>query len=297
MGGPRDVQSEILRKGFKLTRVGVTGVRKPVQVRRPSRDVTLNVTMDLFVDLPSNLKGSHMSRNLEAIGEIVDKSIREPAKSLEDMACTIAADLLERHEYATRSEVDATADYFLERETPLGRKSLERYEIMVRASARRNEAVATERCVGVKVVGMTACPCAMETVRHNLSDSDPTYDDYAERFPTITHNQRNVTSLMIDVPPGRDVEADDLIEIVESSLSSPTYEMLKREDEAKVVERAHANPRFVEDVVRDILAMILKTYEDFPDGVCVRVKSESEESIHKHNAFAERVTSLGELRG
>jgi GTP cyclohydrolase-4 len=112
----------------------------------------------------------------------------------------------------------------------------------------------------------------------------------------ITHNQRNITTLMIEVPGHVEVEADDLISIVEGSLSSPTYGILKREDEAKVVLDAHRNPKFVEDVVRDILGKLLERYADMPDSVHVTVRSESEESIHKHNAFAERVTTLGELR-
>jgi len=92
------------------------------------------------------------------------------------------------------------------------------------------------------------------------------------------------------------VEADDLIEIVESSLSAPTYALLKRPEEGRLVEAAHRKPRFVEDVVREVLAQILKRYKALPDAARVSVKSESEESIHKHNAFAERTTTLGELR-
>jgi GTP cyclohydrolase-4 len=102
---------------------------------------------------------------------------------------------------------------------------------------------------------------------------------------------------MIEVP--RDVkvvDANDLIEIVEKSFSSPTYSILKRKNEAELVINAHKKPKFVEDVVRDMLAMVLKRYKELPDDVIVIARSESEESIHKHNAFAERVTTLGELR-
>jgi GTP cyclohydrolase-4 len=101
---------------------------------------------------------------------------------------------------------------------------------------------------------------------------------------------------MMDSQEGYDIEADDLIDIVEGSISSPTYEILKRDDEAELTINAHMNPRFVEDVVREILNRILEKYGNLPDDVAVAVKSESEESIHKHNAFAERVTSLGDLR-
>ena len=93
-----------------------------------------------------------------------------------------------------------------------------------------------------------------------------------------------------------EVEADDLIDIVESSISSPTFGILKRKDEGNIVLRAHRNPKFVEDVVREILGKLLLKYQDLDDSVHVTVRSESEESIHKHNALAERVTTLGELR-
>ena len=87
-----------------------------------------------------------------------------------------------------------------------------------------------------------------------------------------------------------------MIDIAEKSFSSPTFGILKRKEEGEIVFNAHKNPKFVEDVVRDILGAILKKYKKLPDDVLVVVKSESEESIHKHNAFAERITTLGELR-
>ncbi|MFQ5909546.1 MAG: GTP cyclohydrolase MptA [Thermoplasmata archaeon] len=285
----KDVQNERSENKFILTRVGVTDVKKPVRVRRPDRATTLTVDLDVFVDLPSSMKGSHMSRNLEAIGEIVDSSVRQPVAGLEDLSLLICKKLLERHEYASYSEARASAYYFLEKETPLGKKSLERFKLMARAEARRGEELQTKKSIGVEVMGMTTCPCAMETISGGTGDM-------TKIEQAITHNQRNRTSVMLDVPEGMTVEADDLVHIVEESMSSPTYEILKREDEAELVRMAHSSPRFVEDVVRGVLARILDSFEGFPDAVQVLVKSESEESIHKHNAFAERATTLGELR-
>ena len=93
-----------------------------------------------------------------------------------------------------------------------------------------------------------------------------------------------------------DVEANGLIDLIESGFSSPTFELLKRDDEGAVVINAHKNPKFVEDVVRTVLTKIVDAYKDLPDDVGVVVRSESEESIHKHNAFAERTCTLGALR-
>src|SRR2546422_4033245 len=291
----RDVQSERPANSFKLTKVGVKGVMKPVQVSRPRRSVTLPTTFDVFVDIPATQRGSHLSRHLEVIGEIVDSSVRAPVPSLEALAETIATALLKRHETATHSEVWARADYFQERTTPWGRASLEPYRLVAKATADRKPA-RTHRAIGVEVVGMTACPCAMETIRDELAAKGTSMDALPDGFPIITHNQRNRTTVILDVPEDSTVEADELIDLVEASMSSPTYELLKRPEEARLVESAHRKPRFVEDVVREVVARILKRYPDLPDTALVSVKSESEESIHKHNAFAERTTTLADLR-
>lgn len=285
-----DVQSGRIENGFRLTKVGVTGVMKPVQVARTNKVVTLTTTFDVFVDLPWDQRGAHLSRNLEAIAEIVDEAVRNPAYSLEEVTEKICLKLLEKHAYATNGEVWARSDYFLEKTTPMGRQSLEPYKLVARATAHRGSRIELRKSVGVEVVGMTACPCAMETIR----EENPAYA--AVKAPIITHNQRNRTSLVLEEPPGSDIEADDLIELVEASLSAPTYEVLKRPDEGRLVEEAHSKPRFVEDVVREVLGRVLAKYRDLPGDTLVKVKSDSEESIHKHNAVAERVATLGELR-
>lgn len=286
-----DVQSTAV-KSFKLTRVGIKDLHKPVIIRRPGKDVVLYPEIHLFVDLPSTLKGSHMSRNAEIICEMVDTSIRKPDTSLEHLCADIARELLERHEYASVAEIGMTADYFLERPSPTGKMSMERFKILARSVAKRGEGVT--RSIGVEVLGMTACPCAMETTRSIMSE-EMTDIDFS-RFPSISHNQRNISTLILEMKGPSSVEADDLIDIVEGALSNPTHEILKRRDEALVVINAHRNPKFVEDVVRDILGAVLERYPDLPDDTIVTVRSESEESIHKHNAFAERVTDLGELK-
>ena len=284
-----DVQSGPSSSNFKITRVGVTGVKKLVHIKRPDKNTasSLVVKMDLFVDLPASQKGSHMSRNLELVSDIIDVNHQKPVSDLESFCATIAKLLLKKHEYATFSEVKAEADYFLERTYPSGKKGLEPYKLL--AEARANSDGEIKKLIGVKVIGMTACPCAMEVIRK--------LDGYGEKDVPPTHNQRNITTLMIEVPgDDRSVDANDLIDIAEQSLSTPTYGILKRREEGQLVFDAHKNPKFVEDVVRDILNAILKKYKELHDDVLVVVRSESEESIHKHNAFAERVTTLGELR-
>jgi len=284
-----DVQSSPSTQNFKLTRVGVTGVKKLINIKRPNqkKPVSLIVKIDLFVDLPATQKGSHMSRNLELVSDIIDEKISSPVSDLESFCAQTAKMLLKKHDYANFSEVKAEADYFLERKYPSGKKGLEPFKLVAEARAKSSGEI--KKLIGVKVIGMTACPCAREIIK--------TIGKYKDNYIPPTHNQRNITTLMIEVPgDNKIVDANDLIDIAEKSFSSPTYGILKRKEEGQLVYDAHKNPKFVEDVVRDALHSILKKYRDLHDEVMVVVRSESEESIHKHNAFAERVTTLGELR-
>ena len=286
-----DVQGLKPEKRYKITRVGVKNVVKPIFVRRDDQTITLVTTIDIFVDLPPSKKGSDMSRNIEVISEIVEESIAKPCSGIENLASRMVKKVKEKHEYSTYAEVNLRAEYFLERHTPLGRKTIERYRLIGRATM-DDEGI--KKMIGVEVVGMTACPCAMETVRAILKEKYG--ENIPQNIPVPTHNQRNIATVMVEVPEGYEIEANDLIDLIEGSMSSPTYEILKRRDEGEVVIKAHENPRFVEDVVREILHRILKRYRELPDETMIIVRSESEESIHKHNAFAERITTLGELR-
>jgi len=281
------------RKGdtwSKLTKVGVTGVRKPVVVKREgvnsALNGALNCSIDIFVDLPADQKGSHLSRNVEVLRDVVEDSIRLPVTGLENMACGMCRKLLVNHEYARTANVDIRAEYFRESKTPLGRGTLEMYTLLASGSAVKGGGM--RKTIGAEVIGMTACPCAQQTVSEMLS--------YPEDTTAMSHNQRNVCTALFTMDEGCEVEADDIIDLVQGAFSSPTYELLKRDDEGQVVINAHNNPRFVEDVVRKVLESIVERCADLPDDVELRVKSESEESIHKHNAFAERTATLGELR-
>ncbi len=283
-----DVQNRKNETGFSLTKVGVTGVRKLVHVKRPDehRNEPLVCVIDVFVDLPADQKGSHMSRNLEVIRAVVSECTREPTTGIEDLAVTIGKKLLEKHEYAKYSNVNIVAEYFKDNITPHGKDTTEVYNLYGKARCERDGEIS--KTIGVEAVGMTACPCAQENVAQTLNCS--------KEWPVITHNQRNVCTVYMSMDDNYMVEADDLIDLINSSFSSPTFEVLKRDDEAAVVINAHRNPKFVEDMVRDVLKKIVDRYTDLPDDVGIIVKSESEESIHKHNAFAERTATLGELR-
>jgi GTP cyclohydrolase-4 len=191
----------------------------------------------------------------------------------------------------------------LERWTPVsGKRGEETYTLLGIAHA---DATGTRRVVGVEAEGMTACPCAQAMIReHSLRElieagfSEADAQRALDALPVATHNQRGRGTLLIGTAEVQSdaIRAEDLVEIVENSMSSETYDLLKRPDEFFVVNKAHHHPRFVEDVVRGILARALDMYADFGDETFVFASQVNEESIHKHDAFAEGFGLFGELR-
>ena len=162
------------------------------------------------------------------------------------------------------------------------------------------------RLVGVEAQGMTACPCAQELVagasRERLVEQGFTDDEIERVFdavPVATHNQRGIGSLYIGCPEGCDAElrAETLLRIVEESMSSEIFELMKRSDERAVVEKAHRRPRFVEDCVREMLrGLVEPPIPTSTDHAFVLARQENLETIHQHNVVAERYGLFGEIR-
>ena len=287
------------RGRLTLRSVGISGIRKPLVVQRPDRANTLTVEFRVAVDLPSSRKGSDLSRNAEILAEIVDRTALQPVDSLESACATIAEELLSRHRYATDASVVASAEYFLPRGISDEKRSLEEYTLLAEARALRAEqgTVTVRRAVGAEAVGMTACPCAMETCRDRLTAEFPGLADPQFRsLPMISHNQRNRTQLVFELEGSEAVEADRVIDAIEAVQSSPTYAILKRGDEGQVVLDAHRHPKFVEDVLRDLLASLPERFPALSDATVVRARTLSEESIHKYNVEASHRLTLGEIR-
>ncbi len=290
---------EPTRGRLSLRSVGIAGIRKPLAVQRGGHENHLSVTFRVAVDLPSSRKGSDLSRNAEILAEIVDNSVLRPVESLESACSKIARELLARHPYANDALVEASAEYFLRRGISEEKRSFEDYLLVAEARARRESAssLALDRAIGAEAVGMTACPCAMETCREALVREYPHLADPEFRdLPMISHNQRNRTRLVFELAEGSEVEVDRMIDAIEAAQSSPTFAILKRGDEGQVVLTAHRHPKFVEDVVRDLLASLPERFAELPDSTGVRASTLSEESIHKYNAEASHRLTFGDLR-
>src|SRR3712207_4339640 len=137
--------------------------------------------------------------------------------------------------------------------------------------------------------------------RERLSGDGFTDDEIErvfEHVPVATHNQRGLGTLRIGCTElcSDEIDAAQLLAIVEGSMSSEIYELMKRSDEGAVVEKAHRRPRFIEDCVREMIGGVIETFPDLADGAYVSARQENLETIHQHNVVAERFGTLGELR-
>ena len=177
-------------------------------------------------------------------------------------------------------------------------------KLKTKAIGFRDEAgnITIRKSIGAEVIGMTVYPCAQESVRESDKNKllefldEETTQKVLDTVTFASHNQRGIGTLFIEVPENKKVEAEDLIHIIEDSMSSPVCELLKRPDENATVMNAHKKPVFVEDCVRNMMEKVAKKYADFPDFISVIVRQKNQESIHRHNAFAEKTTTIGELK-
>jgi GTP cyclohydrolase IV len=299
-----DVQNRVPTLHVSLSRVGVTGVEKIIRVDRGDTGPQLYAAeLECFVDLGPKQKGAHMSRFEETVNEAIGEVVLgEVAFGAEALAERVAA-LVRERQGALRAEVTVKARYPEHKPAPVsGIETQEIYTLYGSAVATEH---GTRRMVGVAAAGMTACPCAQELVaasaRTRLTDEGFSEADIARilaAVPVATHNQRGLGTLHVGVPEGvaEQIEASDLLAIVEESMSSEIYELMKRSDEGAVVEKAHRRPRFVEDCVREAIRGVVERYGNLPDGTFVSARQENLETIHQHNVVAERFGLLGELR-
>lgn len=270
---------------IRINRVGVRGVKKLVEVETKKRPVILISTFDIFIDLPPEMKGANLSRNLEAVYEILEKATEKPVKNIEGMCISLAEMVLKKHDYADMAEVRMNSELIIRKRTPVTKLRTDEV-VKISCEVFMNRREEKRVFVGVEVLGVTACPCAQEMMKAKLGISG---------IPLPTHNQRSKAMIKFEVKE-RPVRIEDLIEIAKSSMSCETYELLKREDEVEVVKILHENPMFVEDCVRAMAKKIVEKYRDYPNDTLIYLRQENEESIHPHNVVAELFTTLGDLK-
>ena len=248
-----DKQSEPDYRELRIDKVGVRNLRFPIQVRDKARDVQNTVaTIGMFVDLPKEFKGTHMSRFLEVLnahGNVVH------VQNIPDILFAMQ----EKFQAAT-SHLEMEFPYFMVKKAPVsGLESVMDYVARFDAAACQRE---IDFVLTVKAMVTTLCPCSKAIAAYGA------------------HNQRGEVTVAVRFH--KPVWIEDLIAIIEASGSAELYSLLKRQDEKAVTERAYENPVFVEDLVRNV-AVKLKAH---PDVRWYKVEAENHESIHNHNAYA-----------
>jgi GTP cyclohydrolase I len=248
-----DKQSERDHRELGIDKVGVRGLRFPIRVRDKARAVQDTVaTIGMFVDLPKEFKGTHMSRFLEVLnahGNVIH---------VENITDILYA--MQEKFHASTSHLEIEFPYFMVKKAPVtGKEGVMDYLARFDAAACRKEILFV---LTVKANVTTLCPCSKAIAAYGA------------------HNQRG--EVTVQIRSRKAVWIEDLIAIIESSASSELYALLKRPDEKAVTERAYDNPVFVEDLVRNV-ALKLNAH---PDVTWYKVEAENQESIHNHNAYA-----------
>ena len=248
-----DVQATPDLRGIALDRVGVRGVKHPLSVDQKDGGSQRTVGLwGLTVDLPRHFKGTHMSRFIEVLGE---RAERVTAGTLPE----ILGELRRRLD-AENAHLEVRFTYFLEKAAPVtGKKGMMGYECGFAAAAGEKE---DEMELLLTVPVTTLCPCSKEIAEWGA------------------HNQRGYVTARVR-PEGM-LWLEDAIDMIEGAASAPLYPVLKRPDEKFVTEQAYANPRFVEDVIREVAL----AFDACPQIKGYEVEVENHESIHDHNAYA-----------
>ncbi len=165
-----DTQDDSPEIPISLTRVGVTGVKKLIQLeRKDKRPIILVPTFDAFVDLPNDQKGVHMSRSPEAISEVLDSVTLDKSMEVEYICAEIVNKMMTKHEYARRVEISMITDYMFMKESPVTKnKTQEMAKLIAKAvGIRENGEIKIRKSIGAELIGMTVCPCAQESVKES----------------------------------------------------------------------------------------------------------------------------------
>jgi GTP cyclohydrolase IV len=298
-----DVQSQSPALALSLSRVGVTGVEKVIRLGQNGTEQLFSARFECVIELGPDQKGAHMSRFEEVVNESIGEVVLGDATFRVETLAAHIAQLVRSRQGARRSEVSVEARFPEHKPAPVsGVMTQELYTLHGAAVATE---LGTRRLTGVTAQGITACPCAQELVaagaRERLESEGfdaSEIERILDAVPVATHNQRGLGTLYVGCPESceEEIDAATLLEIVEHSMSSEIYELMKRSDEAHVVEKAHRRPRFVEDCVREMVGGVVDRLPWLEEAAFVSARQVNLETIHQHNVVAERFGTLAEIR-
>ena len=297
-----DVQAQSPNVQLSLSRVGVTGVEKVIRIKHNGNEQLFSARFECVVELGADQKGAHMSRFEEVINEAIGEVVLGESTFKAETLAEHIAQLVRRRQNARRAEVSVEARFPEHKPAPVS--GIQTQELYTLHGAAICTELGTRRLTGVTAQGITACPCAQELVagasRERLSDQGfdaEEIDRILEAVPVATHNQRGLGTLQVGCTEGceEDIDAATLLDIVEQSMSSEIYELMKRSDEAAVVEKAHRRPRFVEDCVREMIQGVVERFPQLDGSTFVSARQVNLETIHQHDVVAERFGTLDEI--
>ncbi len=249
-----DIQNQPDFRKIPIDKVGIKGLKYPVKVLDKTTGLQSTVAqISMYVDLPHQCKGTHMSRFVEILHLFRTKvSLESITNILEDMKEILGAQ---------SSHIEITFPYFIEKQAPqTGSKGLMDYTCSIRGSS--NGSKQTDIVLTITVPITSVCPCSKEISEYGA------------------HNQRG--EVKVSTRFNKFIWIEDIVEIVETRASCDIFSVLKREDEKFVTEKAYDNPKFVEDIARDVS----KSLMDDENITWFSVSAENFESIHNHSAYA-----------
>jgi len=248
----RDVQNDIDFRKIEINKVGVKNLKYPIVLQDKENDEQHTIaSINMSVNLPHHFRGTHMSRFIEILNKYRREiDIHNMGEIMKEMKTNLDAEA---------AHLEIAFPYFIEKQAPVsGAKSLMEYQCKFIGMLNDKMKI----LLGVSIPILTVCPCSKEISEHGA------------------HNQRGTINVQLQFKGF--IWIEDIIQIVENCASGSVFSLLKREDEKFVTEKSYENPKFVEDVVRDVATKLNKQ----ENILWYKVEVESFESIHNHDAYA-----------
>ncbi|MCF8885248.1 MAG: GTP cyclohydrolase MptA [Nitrososphaerota archaeon] len=270
-----------------INKVGFKDVWLPIlKTTTNNGELILSPRFTVLVDLNQDRRGIHVSRIYEVVSNVVEE-VREKNVKLDDVCREIAKRILSSHQSSSRVYIEVKSPTFYKTTSPITKlTSYEKFDLYVKIEAWKNDLGELEfsKTIGVEVKGLNTCPCAREVVKTVYKPLD------------TTHMQRVKVKFMIEIPENCQIDFIDILEIVKSSFSSPIYSLLKKIDEAKVIIEALNSPKFIEDILREILKKVIEKWSNLSYNSKIYIEVESEESMHPYNLVASTKIDVGSVK-
>lgn len=306
----KDMQDSKSFINLRIDKVGIIGVNKKVEIIQENKKYSFYPNISALISLPQNQRGIHMSRSSETIEEVINESVFKPASTIEIVADRIARKLFERHPYTSNIEVKLEGSIIVQLREIEYRNIQKTYDVSSLVYGKKNELgqINYEYFIGVKALGMTCCPCALNLskqyaedilkTRKDIKISDEDITKILNLLPFASHNQRSEGTIIVQIKDLNKQEIDilDVIDVIEESMSGRIQSILKRPDEGELVRSAHLKPLFAEDVVREMGKNFIARNFPILDDTDIIFKVETFESIHPYNVYCELKMKYAELK-